>query len=120
MIHGEAATADAVKASQILFGGEITGISEANFADVAAEVPSTEIPAADLTGEGAGLISLLVTAGLAKSNGEARRDLKGGGIYLNNERETDENRVVKTDSLLFGKFLLLRKGKKNYSLLIAA
>ena len=120
MIHGEAATADAIKASQILFGGEIAGISEANFADVAAEVPSREIPAAELAGAGAGLISLLVSAGLAKSNGEARRDIKGGGVYVNNEREADETRAVNTDALLFGRYLLLRKGKKNYSLLIAA
>ncbi len=119
MIHGEDATADAIKASEILFGGEISGISEANFSDVAAEVPSKEIPAAELEGDGAGLISLLVTAGLAKSNGEARRDIKGGGVYVNNEREQDEKCNVTSDSLLFGKYILLRKGKKNYALLIA-
>jgi tyrosyl-tRNA synthetase len=118
MIHGEAATADAIQASQILFGGEIAGISESNFADVAAEVPSREIPVGELHGDGAGLIGLLVTSGLAKSNGEARRDIKGGGVYVNNERETDEGCQVTAASLLFGKYLLLRKGKKNYSLLI--
>lgn len=120
MIHGEAATADAIKASEILFGGEVSGISETNFADVAAEVPSKEFDPGILAGEGAGLISLLVTAGLSKSNGEARRDIKGGGVYVNNERENNESRSVTSDSLLFGKYLLLRKGKKNYALLIAS
>lgn len=120
MIHGEAATADAIKASEILFGGEVSGISETNFADVAAEVPSKEFDPSILEGEGAGLISLLVTAGLSKSNGEARRDIKGGGVYVNNERENNESRSVTSDSLLFGKYLLLRKGKKNYALLVAA
>jgi tyrosyl-tRNA synthetase len=119
MIHGEAATADAVQASQILFGGEIGGISETGFADVAAEIPSTGFDRSTLD-EGALLIDLLIEAGLCKSKGEARRDLKGGGIYLNNERQSDPETLVKADSLLFGKYLLLRKGKKNYTLLIAS
>ena len=119
MIHGEAATADAVQASQILFGGEMGGISETGFADVAAEIPSTGFDRSTLD-EGALLIDLLNEAGLCKSKGEARRDLKGGGIYLNNERQSDPETLVKADSLLFGKYLLLRKGKKNYTLLIAS
>ena len=118
MVHGEAATDDAIKASEILFGGEVTGISETNFADVAAEVPSTEIDRARFEGEGSGLIDLLNDAGLAKSKGEARRDIKGGGIYANNIRQTEQEQVIKADSLLFDKYLLLRKGKKNYALLV--
>jgi len=119
MVHGPDATADAIKASEILFGGEVTGISEGNFADVAAEVPSTAIERARFEGDGAGLIDLLHEAGLAKSKSEARRDIKGGGIYVNNVRQTDQETVVRADSLLFGKYLLLRKGKKNYALLVA-
>lgn len=118
MIHGEEATADAVKASGILFGGEIAGISETNFADVAAEVPSTEIEGSRFAGNGASLIDLLNDAGLCKSKGEARRDIKGGGIYANNIRQTDQEQILNSDALLFGKFLLLRKGKKNYALLV--
>ncbi len=119
MIHGATATEDAIKASEILFGGEIAGISEENFADVAAEVPSTDLAKTKLDGEGAMLIDLLVSGSLCKSKGEARRDIKGGGIYVNNLRQSDEGQTVNSGSLLFGKYLLLRKGKKNYALLIA-
>jgi tyrosyl-tRNA synthetase len=118
MIHGEAATNDAIKASEILFGGEIAGISETNFSDVAAEVPSTEIASVKFEGEGSTLIDLLNDAGLCKSKGEARRDIKGGGIYANNIRQTDQEQILKSDALLFGKYVLLRKGKKNYALLV--
>ncbi|MBG89878.1 MAG: tyrosine--tRNA ligase [Verrucomicrobiales bacterium] len=119
MIHGKQATADAIQASKILFGAEIAGISESGFSDLADEVPSLSIDRSRLN-EGAGLIDLLNDAGLSKSKGEARRDIKGGGVYLNNERQLDQEIVVKADSLLFEKYLLLRKGKKNYSLLIAS
>ncbi len=118
MIHGEAATTDAVKASEILFGGELAGISEGNFADVAAEVPSTGIERSKFDGEGSALIDLLNDAGLCKSKSEARRDLKGGGIYANNIRQTDQEQILNSDALLFGKYVLLRKGKKNYALLV--
>ncbi|MGB0578926.1 MAG: tyrosine--tRNA ligase, partial [Limisphaerales bacterium] len=118
MIHGEAATADAIKATEILFGGEITGISEAGFGDVAAEIPSQEIDRDAFNGDGSALIDLLHTAGLSKSKGEARRDLKGGGIYVNNVKQTEAEPVINADSLLFDRYLLLRKGKKNYSLLV--
>jgi len=118
MIHGEAATTDAIKATEILFGGEITGISEAGFGDVAAEIPSQEVDGNIFGGDGAGLIDLLHTAGLSKSKGEARRDLKGGGIYVNNVKQTESEPVINADSLLFDRYLLLRKGKKNYALLV--
>lgn len=120
MIHGEAATADAIKATEILFGGEVSGISEAGFADVAAEIPSQGIAGDTFAGDGAALIDLLNTAGLAKSKGEARRDLKGGGIYVNNVKQTVAEPVIQSDSLLFERYLLLRKGKKNYALLVVS
>jgi tyrosyl-tRNA synthetase len=51
--------------------------------------------------------------------GQARKDIEGGGVNLNNVRETDHQRSVTTDALLFGKHLLLRKGKKNYVVVTA-
>ena len=46
----------------------------------------------------------------------SRKDIAGGGIYLNNERITDEKKEITNKQLLFGKYFLLRKGKKNYHL----
>ena len=117
LIHGETATQDAIQASQILFGGELGGISEANFKDVAGEVPTREVERTQFDGAGAPLVELLIQAGLCASKGQARKDIDGGGIYVNNLRETSATRSVTKADLLFGRHLLLRKGKKNYVVL---
>ncbi len=59
----------------------------------------------------------LVTAGLSQSKGQARKDIEAGGVYLNGERATSATQKVTTDSTLYGRYLLLRKGKRNYALL---
>jgi len=119
LIHGEAATQDAIRASQILFGGELEGVSEATFNDVVGEAPTKEIEKAKLSGAGAPLVELLVHAGLCPSKGQARKDIEGGGVYVNNGRQAGWQRAVTSNDLLFGKHLLLRKGKKNYVVVTA-
>jgi tyrosyl-tRNA synthetase len=59
LIHGGSATAEAVRASEILFGGELEGISEATFNEIVGEVPSKEVEMGQLTGEGLQLVELL-------------------------------------------------------------
>lgn len=116
LVHGPTACAEAVRASEILFGGSLEGISEAAFAEIAGEVPTRELDRVQLDGAGLSLLDLLVHAGLSASKGQARKDVEGGGIYLNNVRETSVRRQVTAADLLFGKHLLLRKGKRNYVL----
>src|SRR6185369_12530294 len=110
LIHGDSACADAIRASEILFGGGLEGISENTFKEVVGEVPSEEIEPDRLNGAGTPLVELLVHGGLCPSKGQARKDLEGGGIYLNNIRESNFQRLVTRADLLFGKHLLLRKG----------
>ena len=98
-----------------LFGGGLEGVNEATFNDVVGEVPSKQIEGKDYP-----LIELLVLSGLCPSKGQARKDLEGGGIYLNNIRENDLQRVVSAKDSLFGKHLLLRKGRRNYVVLSLA
>jgi tyrosyl-tRNA synthetase len=114
LIHGENATQDALRASQILFGGELGGVPESIFNDVVGEVPTRGLERAKLEGAGLPLVELLIEAGLCPSKGQARKDVEGGGIYLNNVREAGVARAVNASDLLFGRHLLLRKGKKNY------
>jgi tyrosyl-tRNA synthetase len=114
MIHGPAATAEAIRASEILFGGGLDGVSEATFNEIVGEVPTKQIESPKLAGDGLLLIELLVHSGLCPSKGQARKDVEGGGIYLNNVREANPQRFVSSGDLLFGKHLLLRKGKRNY------
>ena len=83
------------------------------------EVPTKEIGKAELDGAGKALVELLVHGGLCQSKGQARKDIEGGGAYVNNVREANLQRTVTTNDLLFGKHLLLRKGKRNYVVLTA-
>ncbi len=112
--HGADALARAEQASQALFGGDISGLSAADISDIFADVPSCELPADQLNQIQAA--DLLVTAGVAKSKGEARRSVSEGGIYINNQRVTDSAQVVASSEAIDGKFIVLRKGRKNYTL----
>jgi tyrosyl-tRNA synthetase len=117
LVHGEAATREAQRASAVLFGGELAGVSQATFDDIVGEVPSHRLARAKLEGAGAPLVELLVHAGLSSSKGQARKDIEGGGVYVNNVREPGPQRAVTAADLLFGQHLLLRKGKRNYTVL---
>ena len=119
LVHGPDATAEAVRASEILFGGDLAGISEATFNEIVGEVPTKEIDKAELDGAGKPLVELLVHGGLCPSKGQARKDIEGGGVYVNNIREAGFQRAVTGADLLFGKHLLLRKGKRNYVVVTA-
>ncbi len=119
MVHGKSQTEEAIRASEILFGGDLEGVSEATFAEIVDEVPTSEIPKENLSGAGLSLTELLVQVQMGASKGQARRDIQGGGIYVNNIRHSDPNQSITTERLLFGKHLLLRKGKRNYMVVTA-
>ena len=120
LIHGESATTEAVRASEILFGGEIYGVPESVFNEIIGEVPTKEIEKSRLSGTGIPIVELLVHAGLSSSKGQARKDIEGGGVNLNNMRMTNVNHAVMAGDFLFhGKHILLRKGKKNYVVVTA-
>ena len=117
MIHGPDATAEALRASDILFGGDLEGVSEATFNEIVGEVPTKDLPASELGDGGKGITELLLHSGLCASKGQARKDVEGGGVYVNNIRETNFQRSLTAADFLFGKHLLLRKGKRNYAVL---
>ncbi|MFW5943120.1 MAG: tyrosine--tRNA ligase [Chloroflexota bacterium] len=116
LVHGDMALAKAQTASDVLFGGGLEGLDAADIADIFADVPSSELPKAELEDGGVPLVTLLAESGLASSKGEAKRDIKGGGIYLNNIRVTDRGRMATLEDALEGQFLVLRKGRKRYHL----
>jgi len=119
LVHGRSACDDAIRASEIMFGGGLEGITEELFGDVAGEIPTKPVERSKVEGPGTAIVDLLVHSGLCPSRGQARKDVEGGGIYLNNVRVAEAGRVVATADLLFGKYLLLRKGKRTYTLLRA-
>ncbi len=116
LVHGADALAGALKASEILFGGPLDGVTEEIFNDIAGEVPTKDLERPRLDGAGAPIADLVVHAGLEASKGAARKSLDAGGVYLNNVR-VDHARAVTGADLLFGKYLLLRKGKRTYAVL---
>ncbi len=117
LIHGPAATAEAVRASEILFGGGLEGIAESTFNEIVGEVPTRELEKSKLEGAGMPLPETMAASGLCPSKGQARKDIEGGGVYVNNIRESNPQRHLSAADLLFGRHLLLRKGKRNYTVM---
>ncbi len=116
LIHGEAGLAAARKATEVFFGAEIENLTEAQLADIFADVPSVTLPRDRLAGDGLPLADALVEAGLAKSKGEARRTIEQGGAYVNNRPRTDVNTRLTAADLASETVIVLRSGKKKYAL----
>ena len=120
LVHGQPALDAALKASAILFGAEIGDTTEDVFRDVVGEIPTKEITSAQLAAPGLPLTEALVHAGLSQSKGQAKKDIEGGGVYINNVKCADVAKNLAPADLLFGKHILLRKGKRTYAVLNVA
>ena len=114
MIHGKEELQKAEAASQALFTGAYDQLDEATLIDVFSEAPSIEVSQAkqsELT-----LVKILVESKLCPSNGQARKDIKAGAIYINNDKFSGEDLPAAELPLLHSSLLVLRRGKKNYCL----
>ena len=114
MLHGETELEKAVRASEVLFGKEISGMSVTEILDIFADVPSTELDKSKLATDGFTLGDALVVAGLAPSKGEAKRLVQGGGVAINNVRADDVRKSISSSDFIDGQVLVLRKGAKHY------
>ena len=110
LVHGEAATTSVELASQALFGrGELSELDEPTLA-----AALTEAAVAELTPGGPDAITdLLVATGLSASKGAARRTIAEGGVSVNNVRVASDEWVPQASDFLFGRWLVLRRGKRN-------
>jgi tyrosyl-tRNA synthetase len=117
LVHGQTALERAEQASQALFGGEIGGLSAEDIQDIFDEVPSSDLPKAQLEGQALNIVDLLTSSGVASSKGDARRTISAGGIYLNNRRVDDADQIISLADAIEGRFLVMRKGRKNYHLI---
>jgi tyrosyl-tRNA synthetase len=116
-VHGKDGLERARRASEALFGGELTGLAQTEIEEIFADVPSSALAADRLAGEGTELVVLLAEAGVMSSRGEARRGIEQGGVYLNGERVTDPRRRITAEDALHGSFLVVRRGKKHHHLM---
>jgi tyrosyl-tRNA synthetase len=110
LVHGAHATSQVVAASGALFGrGELRDLDESTLNAAMAEVPTGS---ARLS-ESPTIVDLLVSSGLADSRGAARRAVKEGGAYVNNQKITDEEWQPAAGDLLHGRWLVVRRGKRT-------
>ena len=112
-VHGKPAMESVVAASAILFSDwDPQSVVPGAFDVLAREIPTAPVNAISLS-----LVDALVAVKLVKSKSDARRQIEQGGVYVNQQRETDVNRVLGPADLLAGRNVVLRKGKKEYGLL---
>jgi tyrosyl-tRNA synthetase len=108
LVHGADQCAAVVDASKALFGqGELGELDEATLRAALSELPHAQVA------ELAPVVDLLAEVGLAPSKSAARRTVKEGGAYVNNVKVAAEDAVPARDDLLHGRWLVLRRGKKN-------
>ncbi|MFJ8360797.1 tyrosine--tRNA ligase [Streptomyces sp. NPDC093984] len=108
LVHGADQCAAVIAASKALFGqGELAELDEATLAAAVCELPSAKV------GELGQITDLFAEVGLVASKSAARRTVKEGGAYVNNVKVTSEDAVATADQLLHGRWLVLRRGKKN-------
>ncbi|MBB4683011.1 tyrosine--tRNA ligase [Amycolatopsis jiangsuensis] len=110
LVHGEEQTRQVIAASQALFGGgELGALDERTLDAAMAEVPTGKVePTGDAT-----IVDLLLAGGLVDSKGAARRTVKEGGAYVNNVKVGDEEWKPTASDALHGRWLVVRKGKRN-------
>ena len=109
LVHGVDATEKVIAASAAVFGnGDLSVLDEATLKAATSELPSATVDAGAL-----GIIELLVASGLSESKSAARRTVGEGGAYVNNAKVSDPDAVIAASELLHGRYLLLRRGKKN-------
>lgn len=109
-IHSEEDYNEAVKISNALFNGDIKSLTAEEIEIGFADLDSVEIE------DNTSLLDLLIKGQIASSRREAREFVKGGAISLNGDKVFDENHLVTREEAIGGRFIVLRRGKKKYSL----
>lgn len=111
LTHGEEALQKAIRISKALFSGEVAHLSADEIKDGFQDVPSVVISDTNLS-----FVDLLIQVGAAKSKREAREFIQNGAIRVNDQRQTDPQITVDQIHRIAERFLVIRRGKKNYFL----
>jgi len=115
-VHGQHGLDQAMRVTQAFFGGDISGLSADEMEDVLDDSEVTKITRDQLSGEGMRFSELAVSTGAGKSGGDVRRTVEQGGMYLNGDQVSDAGQIVGVEDLVEGRLLVIRRGRKNYSL----
>ncbi|MDA1279126.1 MAG: tyrosine--tRNA ligase [Chloroflexi bacterium] len=115
-VHGQGGLDQALRVTRAFFGGNMAELSADEMEDVLDGSSVTEIRRDQLAGDGIKFSDLAVSSGAGKSGGDVRRTVEQGGLYLNGERIEDADRPVRIDDLVEGRLLVIRRGRKGYTL----
>jgi tyrosyl-tRNA synthetase len=113
LVHGQAALEAAQRISHSLFSGSLDALTESDFEQLAQD----GVPGVVLEKSATSLIDALVAAKLAKSKSEARGFLQSGSVTVNGVKIDALDHQFGDGERLYGRFTLLRRGKKNYAML---
>ncbi len=111
IVHGEDAFMQAVKITKALFSGDIKSLTADEI-----EQGFKDMPTFHAAKETKNIVEWLVDLGIEPSRRQAREDIHNGAILLNGEKVTDVNIDVTVENSSGGRIIIIRKGKKNYSL----
>jgi tyrosyl-tRNA synthetase len=112
-VHGADQVARAERAASVLFGEDLATLEADEVLALFEDVPSTELPADALDGDGIGVVDLIARVQLAPSKSEARRLIQSGGVYVNNRRMSDPQARLTKDQTIGGRLFVLRKGQRQ-------
>lgn len=113
LVHGQAALEAAQRISQSLFSGSLEALTESDFEQLAQD----GVPGLALEKSATGLLDAIVASGLSKSKSEARSFVQSGSVSLNGVKVEAIDHLFSESERRFGRFTLLRRGKKNYAML---
>jgi tyrosyl-tRNA synthetase len=119
--HGRGAAERVTRVSELLFGGDPAAADAQTLADLAAEIPSSpwpDVEPVDPARPGLDIVEVLILAGTAASRSEARRLVEQGGVHVNGKPARDLEERFTTGDLLAGRFLLVRRGKRDQRVLV--
>ncbi|GLS91131.1 tyrosine--tRNA ligase [Psychromonas marina] len=114
IVHGEEGLASSERITEALFSGDLSALSESDLAQLAQDgLPTTEVVESEKS-----LVELLTSCELAKSNKMAREFIKNGAVSINGEKASDSEMVLQKSDALFGKYTVIKRGKRLFNLYI--
>ncbi|MGF1804814.1 tyrosine--tRNA ligase [Aliivibrio sifiae] len=114
LVHGEEGLASSIRITDALFSGDLASLTETDLAQLAQDgLPMTELEASEQT-----IVEVLTQSELAKSNKMAREFIGNGAVSVNGEKVADSEFVLKKEDALFGKYSVIKRGKKLFNLYV--
>jgi tyrosyl-tRNA synthetase len=113
-VHGIETTDRVMKISEILFNGNVESLDQEEFEEAFSDVSSFEIENSKI--QGMNLTDLLIETKICSSKRQAKEDVENKAININGIIYSDVNEKVNDDKILFDKYIVIRRGKKNYFL----